>query len=372
MLEALLRMAALMRKELLVALKDPASRVVLVMPVLLECVIFGYAATFDVKDVPYAVLDQSHSRSAAQFLAQLDGSGIFHPRLRLHSEAGIADAINTERVLMVVQIGPQFERQLLTGQSATVQVILDARNSTTAAVAGQYLQSIVERYNTERRTAAGMPPPPLRVQSRAWYNPNLETRWNFLPALLATLSLLQSLLLSALSVAREREQGTFDQLLVTPLLPVEIMIAKATPGLLIGLFQATLALLIIVFWFQVPMAGSLPALYAGLAIFTLAGIGIGLSVSALSATMQQAMLYTLVLMMPMMLLSGLTTPVANMSDFLQIATLLNPLRFGIDLVRRIYLEGVGLREVMPDILPLLLMSAVTLPLAAWLFRHRLV
>ena len=193
-----------------------------------------------------------------------------------------------------------------------------------------------------------------------------------MPGMIAALSMIQTLLLTALSVAREREQGTFDQLLVTPLSPTEIMIGKAIPPVIIGLVQSTLVLLITLLWFRVPMAGSFVTLYTGLACFTIASVGIGLSISAVSANMQQAMLYTFVLIMPMMLLSGLTTPVSNMPQALQIATLANPLRFAIDLVQRVYLEGVGLAAVWHNLIPLLVIAAVTLPLAAWLFRHRLV
>jgi ABC-2 type transport system permease protein len=184
--------------------------------------------------------------------------------------------------------------------------------------------------------------------------------------------MLQTLLLSSLSVAREREQGTFDQLLVTPLSPTQIMLGKAFAPILIGLAQASLVLLVALFWFKVPLAGSLFVLYAGLLLFTVASVGLGLSISALSANMQQAMLYTFVLLMPLVLLSGLTTPVRNMPPFMQTLTLINPLRYAVDLVQRVYLEGVGLQAVAGDIWPLLLITLVTLPLAAWLFRHRLV
>jgi ABC-2 type transport system permease protein len=212
---------------------------------------------------------------------------------------------------------------------------------------------------------------PLTIESRAWFNPNLETRWNLLPGLIAALSMLQTLLLTALSVAREREQGTFDQLLVTPMSPLEIMIGKALPPVLVGLAQSTLILLVALFWFGIPMAGSLATLYTGLVFFTVASVGIGLSISAVSANMQQAMLYTFVLLMPMMLLSGLTTPVRNMPHVLQVITMANPLRFAIDLVQRVYLEGVGLATVWHNLIPLSIIALVTLPLAAWLFRHRL-
>lgn len=170
---------------------------------------------------------------------------------------------------------------------------------------------------------------------------------------------------------REREQGTFDQLLVTPLTPMQILIGKAVPAILVGLVQSSIILLIIRFWFQIPMSGSYWLLYLGLVTFTLSVVGIGLSISALAVNMQQAMLYTFLLIMPLMLLSGLLTPVRNMPQVLQIATWVNPLRFGIDLVRRVYLEGAGLHEIGVDFVPMLAMAAITLPLSARLFRHRL-
>ena len=183
--------------------------------------------------------------------------------------------------------------------------------------------------------------------------------------------MIQTMLLAALSVAREREQGTFDQLLVTPLTPLQILIGKALPSMLVGLLQSSLVLLIIRFWFQVPMAGSLWLLYLGLLAFNAATVGVGLSVSALSLTMQQAMLYNFMLVLPMTLLSGLMTPVRNMPQALQTVTHANPLRFGVSIVRRVYLEGATLADVAPDFLPLLAMTALSLPLAAWLFRNRL-
>ena len=372
MTDFLFRLLALVRKELLSVLKDPSSRVILFVPVLLQSMLFGYVATYDLSNVPYAVLDDSRSPTSAQLLARLDGTGFFRRVATLQSVAEIAPAIDSQRALMVIQIGPRFEPDLLAGSTATIQLILDARNSTTANSAAAYVGSVVDAFNAEQSQQRGGPAPPLTLETRAWFNPNLETRWNFMPALIATLSMLQTLLLTALSVAREREQGTFDQLLVTPLSPTEIMIGKALPPMLIGLVQSTLVLLVTRFWFHIPMAGSPLTLYAGLASFIVAGVGIGLSISALAANMQQAELYTFVLLMPMMLLSGLTTPVAAMPRALQIATLVNPIRFGIDLVRRVYLEGVGLPTVLPDIIPLLLIAAVTLPTAAWLFRNRLV
>jgi ABC-2 type transport system permease protein len=372
LLDFVRRVAHLCHKELLAILKDPSSRVILIVPALMQSLLFGYAATYDLSHVDYALLDQSRSGASTALIAKLDGTGVFQRAATLTSPNEIAPIVNAQDALVVIQIGPQFEQQLNAGEQAPIQVIVDARNSNTAGSAAGFVNSVVNAFNDEWRRKHGGLKAPVSIESRAWFNPNLETRWNFMPGMIAALSMIQTLLLTALSVAREREQGTFDQLLVTPLSPTEIMIGKAIPPVMIGLVQSTIVLLVTSLWFRIPMAGSLFTLYAGLVFFTVASVGIGLSISAVSASMQQAMLYTFVLIMPMMLLSGLTTPISNMPAALQVATMANPLRFAIDLVQRVYLEGVGMGTVWPNLVPLAVIAAVTLPLAAWLFRNRLV
>jgi ABC-2 type transport system permease protein len=363
---ALAQIAALIRKELLAIVKDPASRVILLAPALMQALLFGYGATYDLTHVPYAVLDQSRGAASTELLARLDGTGVFERAATLTSPRQIADVIDADDALVVLSIPSNFENLLVTGSQAPLQVILDGRNSSTAGAAAGYVGSIVADYNKERAGAGG-----VTVERRAWFNPNLESRWNIMPAMIAALSMLQTLLLAALSVAREREQGTFDQLLVTPLTPIQILIGKALPSILIGLIQSTIIFLVIRFWFQIPMNGSVWLIYGGLVMFNCAAVGIGLSISAVSLTMQQAMLYTFLLIMPLMLLSGMLTPVKNMPAVLQVATYINPLRFGISIVRRVYLEGAGLADVAVDFIPLLVVAAITMPLSAWLFRNRL-
>ena len=192
-----------------------------------------------------------------------------------------------------------------------------------------------------------------------------------LPALIGTLTMLQTLLLTAMSVAREREEGTFDQLLVTPFRPVEIMAGKAIPSFLIGMGQATLILLVAQLWFRIPFSGSFVMLYTGLSFFLLAAVGIGLLVSSLVATMQQALLFSFVLLMPFTLLSGLATPLSAMPRLLQYVTLVNPLRYAIDIAHRVYLEGATLGQISGDLWPLSIIAALTLSVASWMFRHRL-
>jgi len=371
MLDSVLRIFALARKELLAILKDPSSRASLFVPPILQCLIYGYAATYDLNSVPYAVLDQDHSAASHDLLARLDGSGAFVRVANLQRAADVADYVNRQRALLVVQIGQDFQRQLAAGKPAGVQVIADGRNSNTAGTAIGYVASVVEGFNADWQAAHGLGTSPIRITTRAWYNSNLETRWYMIPALIGTLTLLQTLLVTALSVAREREEGTFDQLLVTPFRPSEIMAGKALPSMLVGTTQATSVLLVAQLWFGIPFAGSYLTLYAGLVLFLLAAVGIGLLVSSVAATMQQAMLFAFVLVMPFALLSGLTTPVDNMPTVLQYLTVINPLRYAIDITHRVYLEGAGLGELLPELWPLAVIGAITLAAASWMFRNRL-
>ncbi len=371
MFAALLRIIALTRKELIAVLKDPRGRFTLIAPPMIQCFIFGYAATYDLFDVPYVVLDQDRSHTSREFLASLDGSGIFHRVANLTRQEDLKAAIDERQALLAIQIEQDFERRLETGLTADVQVIADGRNSNTAATATGYLTVILDRFNSDWRAAHGLGNPPLTVSIRAWYNPNLETRWNMIPALVGTLTMLQTLVLTAMSVAREREQGTFDQLLVTPFRPAEIMVGKALPSILIGLVQATNVLLVAQLWFRIPFSGSFVTLYLGLIVFLMAAVGMGLLVSSIARTMQQAMLYSFVVTLPFTLLSGLSTPISSMPKALQYATLANPLRYAIDMAQRVYLEGATLDRLVGDLWPLALIAALTLPTAAWLFRNRL-
>jgi ABC-2 type transport system permease protein len=371
MLESLLRIIALTRKELLAVLKDRRSRMSLLIPAIVQGLIFGYAATYDLNHVPYAVLDQDNSAASRELLAGLDGSGVFNRVANLHSVQDVASYIDRQKALLVLQIQPDFERRLQLGQGADVQVIADGRNSNTAATANSYVAAVVGTFNDNWRHDHGLAPPVLTTTERAWYNPNFETRWNMIPGLIGTLALIQTLMLTAMSVAREREQGTFDQLLVTPFRPYEIMAGKALPSMMVGVFQATGVLLVAQLWFRIPFAGSLLTLYSGLLMFLLAAIGIGLLLSSVAATMQQAMLSALLFIMPFSLLSGLTTPLRNMPVVLQYFTAINPLRYAIDIARRVYLEGAGLSLLTADLWPLAVIAAITLSAASWMFGHRI-
>lgn len=365
------RILALIRKEFLALLKDPKSRTVLIVPPLIQLLVFGYAATFDLKDVPYAVYNEDRGIASRDLLARFAGAASFRQVVEIRSESEIAALVDARRVMLVIHLGPHFSADLQTGRPAPLQVIIDGRNSNTAMLALNYVRSIVNRFNDQWVAARGLRGPPARLETRAWFNPNLESRWFFIPGIVGMLTLIVTMLVTALTVAREREQGTFDQLLVTPLRPGEILVGKTVPGLVIGIIQATVILLVATLWFEVPFLGSLPAFYAGLALFLLSGVGAGLLISALSSTQQQGLLGAFLFMVPAVILSGFATPIANMPRAVQILTYIDPLRYFLIILRKIFLEGAGFDLLLDQFWPMALIGAGTLFLASWLFRHRM-
>lgn len=367
---SLSRILALIRKELIEILKDPRSRYSFILPPIIQVLVFGYAATYDLNNVPYAVLDEDHSEASRELIARLDGTGVFQRVVTLNRATDIAPVINDKTAILVVLIDQNFERNLLLGKNAAVEVIADGRNSNTAGVATSYVNAVVGDFNADWAHDHNLSHPPIQIVERAWYNPSLETRWTMVPSLIGTITLIQTMMFAAMSVAREREQGTFDQLLVTPLRPYEIMVGKAVPAMVVGMVQATMILAVAAFWFRIPFQGSLAVLFLGLILFVLAAVGIGLFLSSIALTMQQAMLYALVFIMPFALLSGLTTPISNMPVIFQYFTLINPLRYAITIAQRVYLEGVGIDRLIPDLWPMALIAAFTLAAATWMFRNR--
>lgn len=371
MREFFLNILVLVRKEALMTFKDKRSRFILVVPILVQTMLFGYVATYDLNRVEYALLDEDRSSSSRELIQKFDGASVFQRILTLNNSTEIANVLDNKKVLMVLHISPQFERNLNAGQNVSVQVLLDGRNSNVAGIASSYAAGIIEAFSNERLCKKGINGSAFTISSRAWFNPNLETRWNIISGLLAVLAVIQVMVLAGQSVAREKEQGTFDQLLVTPLDPITIMLGKAIPPVLVGLAQSFIVLLIALYWFAIPFAGSLFLLFWALLIFNFAIVGIGLCISALTSTMQQAMLYSFTLLMPMILLSGFATPISSMPEGFQLATFANPVRYGVELAQRIYLEGAGMAELKHLFWPLGLIAIGTSWAASRLFRSRL-
>lgn len=365
------RIAALMIKEFLALLKDKRSRVVLIGPPIIQLIVFGYAATFDLSHIPYAVYNEDTGAASRNFLARLEGSPTFHLAARVTSDGQMAPLLDAKRVLLILHLDPHFTRDLLLGRPGRLQIIVDGRDSNTAMLILGYIRNIVNQFNLDWASSRGDPLPPALLNVRSWFNPNLESRWFIVPGIVGLLTLVVTMLVTALSVSREREAGTFDQLLVTPLHPAEILLGKALPGFIIGFFEATFIILMAVFWFHLPLRGSLLALYGGLFLFLLSAIGVGLMISSIAVTQQQGLLGAFLFLVPSIILSGFATPIANMPDMVQGLTLLNPMRYFLVILRAVFLEGASPGLLGPQYWPMAVIGLVTLALAGWLFRHRL-
>ncbi|MDE6735144.1 MAG: ABC transporter permease [Desulfovibrio sp.] len=373
------RMLTIVRKELLVLLSNRTSRFLIVVPPLLQIVVFGWAATMEVRNVDVAVLSRDSGLWSREILHRIEGSPTFRSVFHLMGEEEVRPVLDGQKVLFVLVFDEEFSRNVERGHPAEVQVILDGRRSNAAQIAASYLSQIVEgvargtpmaRAAEAQAEAAAPRVPRLDVRTRCWFNPNLEFQWFFLPNLIGMLSLMLGLVVTGLSVAREREVGTFDQLLVSPATPTEIALAKLVPGCLIGLAHGTLFLLITVFGFGVPFNGSVALLYVAMLVFSIAAGGVGLMVSSLSATQQQAFLGAFTVGVPCILISGAVTPVMNMPVFLQRASEINPLRHFTTLCQGVFLKDITLGAALVNLGKIGLISVAAVSVAVWMFRRR--
>lgn len=366
MLTSLRRILALIVKEFATVMKDPKSRFVVVGPPLIQFFVFGYAATFDLNNVDFAVLDESRTTHSRALVADFAASETFNLTHELTGEPQVASLIDARKVRMVLRIHPDFASDLEAGRPARLQIIVDGRNSNVASIALGYAGDIVGAYSSDRSAPSGAPV----VVERAWHNPNFSSRWYIVSCLGGVIATVVVTLLTSLSVAREREFGTFDQLLVTPLTPPGLLIGKSVPPLVFGMADAAVLSLAAVYWYGVPFTGGLFAAGALLLVYMLSIVGVGLFISSLSATMQQGLLGSFIFIMPAVILSGFTTPIANMPGWLQAATWINPLRWVVEGLRKIFLEAAAITDIAYAIAPLAVIAAVTLTAAAWLFQHR--
>ncbi len=361
---------ALAKKEFLALLRDPRSRFVLVGPPIMQLLIFGYAASFDLNHVPVAIYNQDTGAAARELVSRIEGSPNFDVIAYANHDSEIPPLIDNKKVLLALNIGSRFSADVSQGRTAGLQVILDGRNSNTALLALNYLRDIVLVYNQELVAKSGSGPP-VRLSMRAWYNEDLNSHWFIIPGIVGLLTLVVTLVVTALSVAREREQGTFDQLLVTPLRPTAILIGKSIPGLVIGVIEATFIIVVAILWFDIPLRGDVGALYLGLLLFLFSAVGVGLMISAISVTQQQAVLGAFLFLVPAVILSGFATPIANMPEFIQWLTYLDPLRYFLVIVRGVFLEGDGYALLRDQYWPMAIIGVLSLASAGWLFRHRM-
>lgn len=353
-------------------LRDTKVRVSILVPPIIQLFVFTFAATLDVKDVPIGILNRDSGEQGFELVERFYGTRIFNNRIFfLKGVEEIASFIDHQKGVMVVSIDEQFSRNLDAGKPATVQLIFDGRKSNTAQIVSGYTQQIINRFNNDYTADARLVTQNVQLVPRTWFNPNILYPWYNIPCLVGVLSMLTCLVVTTQSVARERELGTFDQLLISPLVPWEILIGKLIPGVIIGFIEGSFMLTIGTLAFGVPFTGSLPLYLLSLLIFVSSVSGIGLFISSISSTQQQAMLGTFVFMMPSMLLSGFATPIENMPTWLQPGTNFIPLKYMLILSKGIMLKAMPARIAFESLWPLCLIGMCNFIGAALFFRRRL-
>ncbi len=367
----LYQILALALKEFQAILRDRQSRLVLIGPPIAQLLVFGYAATYDLNNIPVAIYNQDNSYLSRELVSHITGSPHFQLVKNIQKDDEIAPLITTKKALMVVHIKSDFSTEQAVNHNSRVQVIVDGRNSNTALLSLNYIRTLLIDFNQQFLDDQGQRPPPAVLEIRSWFNPNLLSRWFIIPGIVALLTLVVPLIVTALSVAREREAGTFDQILVTPLSPFQILVGKSIPGIVIGLVQGTVIIVLTVLWFNIPLLGSIGTLYLGLTLFLMSTVGIGLMISSLSVTQQQGLMGAFLFLVPAVILSGFATPIANMPELVQDLTYINPMRYFLIIVRGIYLEGNSYSDLVSQFWPMTLIGLISLTFAGWLFKHRM-
>ena len=372
------RLYAMLIKELLQLKRDRWALFRLVVPLIVQLFVFGYAATFTVHHVSTAVLDLDSSQASRQLLSQVQASGRFDLVDRVSTQAQLRSDIDHDRTVLALVINAGFEKALGNGSNAALQVVVDGTNSNTALIALGYMEQIVAGFVAD--TAASLNPQPLgaarpqtglQLQPRPWFNPGLEDTWFFIPGVIGSLTLLQVVTLTAFAVVREREVGTLEQIMVSPIRPYEFILGKTLPSFLLGLASISVVTALGIGWFRVPFVGDPLVMLAGSCLFLLSVIAMGLLLSTYSRTQQQAFALNFFFVNPFFILSGFAFPIAAMPAVLRWFTLINPLRYFLVIIRAVFLKGVGFAVLWPDFLALGLLAGLMLSVSIARFRSSL-
>lgn len=357
MIGSLVRLRALLAKEFRQLLRDPRMRFFVVVPPLIQLVVLGYAASFDVREAQIAVVDYAHTQQSRDLLAAVTAGGhfILHP---FPDMAAAADAMDRNRVRAIVHFAPDFARR------PVVQLIADGSDSNSAQIVTGQLSQII-RHSGQQRAGGQLP---VQLQERAWYNPNLEDREYFVPGIIATVVLVATMILTAMTVVREREMGTLERLMVTPLARLEFLVGKMIPVACIGLFDVVLVTVLAIAWFKIPFRGDPSALLLGSVLYLTSTLGLGLLISSYSSTQQQAMLLGFFVIMPAIILSGFAFPIRNMPEGVQWLTFLDPLRYFLVVIRDLFLKGSGIFDHLFEYGMMALLGATALLLSALRIR----
>lgn len=367
------RIAVMIRKELRQALREPRMRILLIAPPLIQMLVFGFAVNLDVRDASIAWMDLDRTSRSRALEAAFEGSPRFTIVRHLTSDGDVSGMLDRGEAIAVIRILPGFGARIARGGSADVQVLVDGSDSNTAALVDSYARRVLARFAEQggvrgaSRDAAARVVPEVRV----WFNPELRSRNYFVPGVVVNIIALVTVMLTALSIVREKEIGTMEQLMVTPIRPVELMLGKTIPFGAVGMVQLVLLTLVARIVFQVPFRGSVFVLAASAAVFMLTTLGAGLFISTISRTQQQAMMTFFFMFFPMFLLSGFAFPIHSMPVVVQYVTFLNPIRYFIEIVRGLFLKGTGLDVLWPQVLALAVIGTAVLGVSTLRFRKKI-
>eukprot|EP01037_Dinobryon_pediforme_P012643 gene12643-12736_t len=358
--------------------RDVWARFRLIVPPLIQVIVFGYAATFEVFNVSTAVLDLDQTQESRELISRFTYSGRFKIINHAQSQAEVENAIERSDAAVAVVIHAGYSALLRKGETAPLQIIVDGTNSNTALIALGYINEIVASFAQDyardmaRRLRGAQPPPPsVTLEPRPWYNSGLNSRWFFVPGVIATLTLTLVVNLTSFAIVREREVGTLEQIMVTPIRPLEFILGKTIPFFCIGLGLMLLIAGTGTFWFGIPFVGNPLVLLLGTSLYLMSVLGIGLLISTLCSTQQQAFATNFFVINPLFTLSGFSFPIASMPVFMQYLTFLNPVRYYLVIIRGTFLKGVGLDVLWPQFAALALLGTALLTISILRFRKSL-
>lgn len=375
------RIKQMIIKEFIQVFRDKRMKAIVFVTPIMQLLMFGYAVTTDVNNISTAIYDLDKSYESRELVRKLESSGYFNIRCFVESPDEIQELLDRGRITTAIQINRGFSSDLKNNRQTEVQILVDGTDSNTATVAMDYANRIIMKYAKENS-----PQPPLwqrggaedggvisgiDLRTRAWYNPDLRSGNYNVPGVIAIVIMLTCLLLTSMAVVREREIGTMEQLMVTPLKPIELMLGKTIPFAIIGFFDVFLVTMVGVFWFDIPIKGPIQLMPLATAIYLLSVLGIGLFISTISRTQQQAMMATFLFYIPAVLLSGFMFPIENMPEIIQYGTYLNPLRYFLVIIRGIFLKGNGIAILWPQMLSLFLLGIIVMTLSSLRFRKRI-
>ena len=381
------RLRCIIRKEFMQVLRDPRMRAILVFPPLMQLLIFGYAVNLDVNTAQIAWMDQDRTPESRELRSEFEGSGRFLFAGAPESDTAMRRMLDGGRVDAVVRVLPGFGRDVRRGRATSVQVLLDGTNSNTASLVSSYASQTIARYSSKTLARqqrmkmiagteeAGGPLhpaiPQVTARSRVWFNPDLLSRNYFIPGVIVNIITIVTLSLTAMAIVREKEIGTMEQLMVTPIRPLELILGKTLPFVVVGFWDMLLVMGAALLLFHIPFRGSFGLLLAATVLFLLTTLGAGLFISTISRTQQQAMMSTGLLFQPFFMLSGFVFPIRNMPEMAQWLTFVNPVRYFMEIVRGIFLQGAGLETLWPQMAALAVFGVVILWASVLRFRKQL-